>query len=185
MSAKDNKWLILKDGVKLTPVIEPPIIALDEWFKKHNLKAMVYSGLRSEEDQLGVIHEYLINKALQGKYPEAMSNDVNAKFTWEGQEVYKWQPGWSALLNAGIIINPPIKAICLMNYVNSAGINRKGQFIPASNHIPGNAFNIGGGNNGLHDEVAVVVEAMPHIPQIVDYVVERNNNALHINCKIV
>lgn len=184
ISARDNKFLKVLPTVVLTPVIEPVIIALDPYFEKAGLTAVVTSGKRDEEGQLRIIREYLKEKGLQAKYPETMTGDVNSKITWEGQEVYSWQPGWSALLNAGIIINPPIRAICLLNYVNSQGVNRKGQFIEASNHIPGKAFNVGGGTNGLNDEVAVIIEAIKHIPQIVSYVVERNNNALHINCKL-
>lgn len=183
-TAKDNKYLTLWDTVKLTPVIEPVIIALDPFFKKHNVHSCVTSGLRTPQDQLGVIHDYLKKTGLDKKYPEAMENDVNAKFTWQGKEVYKWQPGWSALLNAKIIINPPIRCICLLDYINAAGVNRKGQIIEGSNHIPGNAFNIGGGKNGLNDEIAVIEDAKPHIPGIVSYVIERNNNALHVNCKV-
>lgn len=183
MGARDNKWLVVLPKVKLTPVIEPVIEKLEPFFEKHKVKSCVTSGLRTAEDQLDVIQQYLKQKSLQIKYPEAMEKDVNAKFMWDGQEVYKWQPGWSALLNSGIIINPPIRAICLMNYINSSGINRKGQYIDASNHIPGNAFNIGGGSNGLNDEVAAIIDAIPHIPEIANYVIERANNALHVNCK--
>lgn len=184
-NVRDNKFLKVNPSVILTPVIEPVIAALESCFEAEGLVAVVTSGLRTPEDQLIVIQNFLRMKRLDVNYPEAMSGKIDTRFTWEGQEVYSWQPGWSALLNSGIIVNPPIAAICLLNYINAAGINRKGQSIPASNHIPGHAFDIGGGKNGLNDEVAVVLKYKDKIPGIVDYVIERNNNCLHLNCKIV
>jgi hypothetical protein len=180
MGANDNKFLLLGDKAIMTPVIEAVVVALDPYFEEANLKATVTSGLRVPIDQLRIVRDYLKKKGLDKKYPEAMTCSVDEKNS-EGN--YKWQMAWSNLLSAGIIINPPVRAVCLMDYVNKAGVNRKGQYIEASNHFSGNAVNIGGGGNGVSDELAVIEKAKPHIPQIVSIVVERENNAIHLNCK--
>jgi len=185
MGAKDNKFLKVNPSVKLTPVIEPVIIALDGWYEKEGLTGVVTSGFRSEDDQLNLIRKFLKEYGLNIKYSDAMVGGISEMFVWEGQSVYKWQPGWSALLNKGIIVNPPIRAICLMNYINSAGVNRRGQIIEGSNHTPGNAFDMGGGSNGLNDEIALIIKAKSSIPGIVDWVIERRQNCLHVNCKKV
>ncbi len=184
-NVRDNKFLKVNPSVRLTPTIEPVIIALDKCFEKEGMSAVVTSGLRTAEDQMRIIRDYLTMKQMQVTYPEAMSGTVSEMFTWQGQQVYRWQPGWSALLNSGIIINPPLKSVCLMNYINAAGVNRKGASFNPSNHIPGNAFDIGGGKNGLNDEIALVLKYKSEIPGLVDYVTERNQNCLHINCKKV
>lgn len=181
MKAKDNKWLIVKENVVLTPTIEPVIVALDEYFKKHNLKAYVTSGLRDENDQLRVIRSYLVKKGLDKTYPEAMTckaTDKNADGT------YVWQMAWSHLLNVGVIINPAFRAVCLMNYIRN-GVNKKGSWIGQTPHASGTAFNVGGGNNGIMDELAVLNEAVKEkkIPGLKSFLAERENNALHVDCK--
>jgi hypothetical protein len=179
-SAKDNKFLTLGDKAVMTPVIEFVVCALEPFFAEAKLKAIVTSGKREPADQLRIIRQYLVKKGFDKTYPDAMTCSVKEKYT-DGN--FKWQMAWSNLLNAGIVINPPVRAICLMDYINKVGVNRKGQFIEASNHFTGNAVNIGGGGNGVNDERKVIEKAMPHIPQIVSIVVERENNAIHLNCK--
>jgi hypothetical protein len=181
MGARDNKWLIVKEGVVLTPTIEPVIIALDAYFKKHNLKAYVTSGLRDEDDQLRVVRSYLTKKGLDSKYPQAMTCKVGDKLA---DGTYAWQMAWSNLLNVGVIINPPFRAQCLMNYVRN-NVNKKGQFINQTPHAAGKAFNVGGGNNGIMDELAVLQDALTEkkIPGLKSFLAERENNALHVDCK--
>ena len=180
MSAKDNKYLIVLPHVVLTPTIEPVIIALDKHFEKANLKAVVTSGLRDSDDQLRIIRQYLTTKKLNIKYPEAMSGKVTDKLP-NGE--YRWQMGWSALLNGGIIINPPLDAILLMDYFNAKGVNRKGDLFHKTAHATGKPFDIGGGADGLNNEIAVIESAKKDIPGIVGWVIERNNNCLHVDCK--
>ena len=182
--ASENKFLIVGPNAIMTPTIEPIIVALDSFFAEANLKATVTSGLRIPNDQLRIIRDYLKIKKLDVKYPEAMSGNVTDRFNWQGQDVYRWQPGWSALLNAGVIINPAIKSICLLDYVNKMGVNKKGKFIDESIHFSGCAFDIGGGyDHDVSNELAVVNKAMPEIKAIISYVIERENNCLHLNCK--
>jgi len=181
MGAKDNKWLVVKEGVVLTPIIEPVIAALDAYFERHKLKAFVTSGLRDADDQLRVVRSYLTRKGLNQKYPEAMLCNVGDK---NADGTYVWQMAWSNLLNVGVIINPPFRAVCLMNYVRN-GVNKKGQWIGQTPHASGTAFNVGGGNNGIMDELAVLNEALKEkkIPGLKSFLAERENNALHCDCR--
>ena len=181
MSVKDNKWLIVKDNVVLTPIIEPVIIELDAYFEKHKLKAYVTSGLRDADDQLRVVRSYLKRKGLDSTYPDAMTCKVDERLS---DGTYKWQRGWSALLNVGVIINPPFRAVCLMNYIRN-GVNKKGQWIGQTPHAGGTAFNVGGGSNGIMDELAVLNDALKEkkIKGLKSFLAERENNALHVNCR--
>ena len=181
MGAQNNKWLIVRHGVVLTPIIEPVIIALDAYFEKHKLKAYVTSGLRDADDQLRVIRSYLKRKGLDSKYPEAMTCGVGDK---NADGTYVWQMGWSALLNVGVIINPAYRAVCLMNYIRN-GVNKKGHWIGQTPHAGGTAFNVGGGSNGIMDELAVLNDALKEkkIAGLKSFLAERENNALHVNCR--
>ena len=136
MKSLENKWLVVLDSVRLTDTIDPVIAALDIHFKEVGLKAFVTSGLRTSKDQLRIIQKYLIRKGLDKKYPECVNcTEVSMRFIWETKDVYEWQPGWSALLNAGVIVNPPLPAECLMDYY-SGGVNKKGSIIGSSFFIP-------------------------------------------------
>lgn len=181
MGASNNKWLIVKEGVVLTPTIEPVIVGLDKYFEKHKLKAFVTSGYRDADNQLKVVRQYLIKKGLDTKYPQAMTCKVGDK---DLNNNYQWQLAWSHLLNIGVIINPPVRAICLMNYIRN-GVNKKGTYINQTPHATGKAFNIGGGNNGIMDELAVLQEAFDdkEIVGLKSFLAERENNALHCDCR--
>lgn len=186
MTAKDNKFLIVREGVVLTPVIEPVIISLDDYFKQANCIAYVTSGLRTAEDQLRIIRNELIKRKLDIKYPDAISKGVNDKVIVGGKEYFAWQYAWSNLLNVGFIVNPPVPAICLMDYISN-GTNKKGQLFNASPHITGTAFNVGGGVDGISgsvtNELAIIQKALDNkLKGLKSILQERNNNALHCNC---
>jgi hypothetical protein len=72
-------------------------------------------------------------------FSEFISGDPHAVVSvWRGgkeQQFYAWQQTWSALLFKGIIINPPLAAVCLEHYVNAAGVDMMGQIIYPSPHI--------------------------------------------------
>ncbi|HMG93458.1 MAG TPA: hypothetical protein VK589_25545 [Chryseolinea sp.] len=176
-----NKFLLLKNGVILTEHIRPVIIALDEYFEKANLTAYVTSGLRKPEDQLRIIRNELNSRGLSGDYQDAFE-DIGFKMQYEGQEVYGWQPGWSRLLNLGFIVNPPYPAKCLMTYFRPGSpVNRKGQLIGDSPHTRGTAFDISGGNDGVINEAQVIEKAMGKVKGLKGYLIERNNNAIHVD----
>lgn len=186
MTAKDNKFLKLRDGVILTPATEPVIIALDKYFEKANTVAWVTSVKRTADDQLRIIRGELVKRKMDTKYPDAISKGVNDKVTVDGKQYYAWQWGWSALLNVGFIVNPPIASICLMDYI-SGGVNKKGQLINTSPHIAGLAFNVGGGADGISgnvtNELAIIQKALDDkLKGLKSILAERNNNAVHCNC---
>lgn len=182
MKSPRNEWLIVRDTVRLTEIIDPVIVELDAYFKEANLKAYVTSGLRTSKDQLTIIKNYLVRKKLDDDYPEsAFCEEVHKKIEWKGKDVYQWQPGWSALLNAGVIINPPLPAECLMDYFRD-GKNKKGDVIGSSPHFNGVCFDVGGGADGIEQEIAVIKSAMGKVKGMRGYLAEHANNAVHIDC---
>lgn len=183
MGSKENRFLIVSKNVVLTPTIENVIVKLDKFFQVKQKRSIVTSGLRTPEDQLRIIRNYLKLKSLNTVYSGSMLCKVTDKTVLNGEEIYSWQMGWSALLNAGIIINPPYQAKLLMDYVNVAGKNRKGDVFNQTPHANGVCFDIGGDANGINDELKIIQEAKPRIPELINVVVERANNCLHIDCK--
>lgn len=188
MKATENKWLKVNDGVVLTPIIEPVIIALDKEFEKANQVAYVSSGLRNPLSQLNAIRKYLRVNGLDKKYPIAMGCMVDERITWGGRDLYAWQPAWSKLLNIGVIINPPMEAEVLFDYYhpNDPKTNRKGRMIKGSPHFLGKAFDIGGklGEDvTIKDELPIIEEAFKKgIPGMAGYLAEHSNNAIHVDC---
>lgn len=179
MKSDGNKWLIIKTGVVLTEHIDPVIFALDDFFMDANLKAYVTSGLRRPEDQLRIIRNELNRRGLSQYYQDA-HREISYKTTYEGEEVYGWAPGWSKLLSVGFIVNPPYPAKCLMDYFRpGSDENRKGKIIGDSPHTRGTAFDIGGGSDGLTNELTIVQGAIGHIKGLKGYLLERNQNCLH------
>lgn len=178
--SRNNKWLVIKPTVVLTPIIDEQLVLMDKEFEKAKLVAYCTSGLRNEEAQLKTIRNYLTSKGLAAKYPAAMTCKVTDKLP---DGTYVWQMAWSNLLNIKVIINPPIAAKCLMDYFNSKGQNRKGAVINQTPHASGIAYNIGGSGNGVTDEAAVIQKAFAaKIPGLLSFLVERENNAVHCNC---
>lgn len=179
MDVNNNKSLIVRDTVKLTPHIIPVIVALDDFFQSHQLKAFVTSGFRDPVNQLNVIRSYLKRKNLDTVYPDAMVCNVNDMLP---DGTFQWQMAWSNLLNVGVIINPPLRAMCLMNYVVK-GVNKKGLFINQTPHARGTAFDVGGNSNGIMDEAAVLAEAKKqNLAGLRGFLLERENNCVHVDC---
>lgn len=186
MRAADNKFLVLKPGVVLTPIIEPVIVHLDQFFQAAGLRARVTSGLRDALSQLAIVKHYLTVKGLANLHPEAMA------CTDPLQRVanrYAWQLGWSHLLNVRVIINPPLAAECLMDYFGPSGKgpNKKGKTINQTPHANGVCFDIGGAGGDdatIADELVVMQAAMKKgVPGLVNILPEHNNNAIHCDCK--
>lgn len=184
MQATDNKYLRVLKGVVMTAIIEPVIIKLDPLFEEANLIAYITSGLRMEHDQLRIIRKYLKSSRLDSQFEEAMVCGLNDMIEFEGSRVYAWQPGWSKLLSKGIIVNPPKSAKVLYDYWRNSQ-NRKGDVIGPSPHFKGTSFDIGGGDDitGVSNEMAVMQKALKlKIPGLKGILVERNNNAVHVDC---
>lgn len=179
---KKNRFLLVKDSVILTEHITPVIERLDPFFAAHNLTAWVTSGLRRPEDQLRIIRNELNRRGLSGEYQQAFE-DIGTKIMHEDQEVYAWQPAWSKLLSVGFIVNPPYPAVTLMDYFRPGSKeNRKGKLIGDSPHTRGTAFDIGGGKDGVTNEAIVLEQAMGNVKGLKGYLIERNNNAIHVDC---
>lgn len=180
--SRNNKNLIVLASVVLTPAIDAAIVNMDEYFARFGLKGNVTSGLRDAERQLKVIRDYLKSKGLAAKYPDAM----NCKAVDKGPDGnYIWQMAWSNLLHIGVIINPPLQAKLLMDYFKN-GANRKGAVFNQTPHASGLAFNIGGGTNGITDEAKPVeAAAKDKMPGLLNYLLERENNAIHCNCYVI
>ena len=184
MSAYDNKFLTVakQSGVRLTPIIEPVIIALDKYFEEANLKSSVTSGERTSGDQLRIIRNYAIKYGVDKEFPEILTCDVLDKIDFGDKKIFTWQRAWSRLLNTDIIVNPPVPAVCLFDYIRN-GVNKKGQQIGASPHYYGKAFDIGGGfDHDPTNELEVIKKAMGKVKGLKGYLLERKQNCLHIDC---
>jgi hypothetical protein len=179
----ENKFLIVRPSVVLTRHINRVIFELDAYFAAAGLEAYVTSGLRDANSQLKIIRNALTKRGLAEAYPEAFE-DINKKIVWNGKSVFSWQPGWSKLLNIGYVVNPPFPAEVLMNYYRPGSkVNSKGMTIQSSPHYRGTAFDIGGSSNGVNDELEVIQGAK--VEGLKDYLVERTNNAIHVDCFIL
>lgn len=179
MRVEDNKWLKVRAGVVLTPIIIPVICGLDKYFEE--LPSVVTSGLRDAIGQLAVIRQYLVSRGLDKVYPQAMVYKVTDMI---GNE-YAWQMAWSNLLHLGTIINPALGCKCLMHTTFDKR-DRFGQFINQTPHSRGTAFNIGGGGDGVTNEAERMQRALAaKLPGLKSFLVERNNNAVHCDCIVI
>lgn len=194
MSAKSNKWLVLDDDCVMTPAIEPTIIWLDQFFEKRIHKAVVTRGLVTPNQHLQTIRQYMRIHGFDKKYPSAMTCKLDETVfdTKIQKSIYVWQMAWSELLNRGVIINPALPAICLMDYYgpDGKGVNRKGSWINQTPHVRGGAFDIGGRgglDKTIKDELLIIREAFRDNEKPVEwinYLPERKNNCIHNDCKI-
>lgn len=180
MRAYQNKNLIVpdRDGfefngktyrkVILNEELDSILSAIDHYWPPHS--EIVTSVIRVPEDSLRIIRQYLRSTGLDRKYPEAMTCDILDQV--DGN--YVWQKGWSALLNAGVIVNPPYSAICLMDYYRDK-VNKKGQLIGQSPHVKKKAFDLSGLDS------LTIVKRLVEDGMIRGYLIERMNNCLHID----
>jgi hypothetical protein len=169
MKAYNNKNLKVGKHIVLNERLDNLLSEIDSYW---TFPETVTSAVRVPEDQLRIIRTYLKARGLDKKYPEAMTCNIRDKYT--DKDEYIWQMGWSALLNAGVIINPPYPAACLMDYFRN-GQNRKGVVIGQSPHTRGAAFDL----SGL-DSIDVVKRLLAD-GKIRGYLVERENNCIHVD----
>jgi hypothetical protein len=142
----------------------------------------ITSGLRDPIGQLSIIGKYA---AIHGvKFSEYQVGNLYDQVIIGGfGVVYRWQQTWSRLLHLGIIVNPPLAATCLEDYTHpSKGFIKAGTFIQGSPHIQGTAFDISAANN--KDRVVdILSSALAGGADIKDFLIERENNCVHVNIK--
>jgi hypothetical protein len=141
----------------------------------------ITSGIRDPEDQLSSIGKYAVARGV--KFAEYEVGNLYDKVSLPdiGGEVYRWQQTWSRLLHLGVIINPPLAAHCLEDYHHpTKGHVPRGTLIQGSPHFRGTAFDISGANN-LEEVIGVVTTAKAGGAEIKDFLVERENNCVHID----
>lgn len=172
MRSYSNKNLIVSKSIVLNEKLDDVLSEIDSYWEGRSEK--VTSAVRIPSDQLRIIRKYLVLKGLDKKYPEAMT--CNSMDVWTDKKEYMWQSGWSALLNAGVIINPPYPAIVLMDYFRN-GINKRGQLIGQSPHTRGTAFDLSG-----IDSLDIVKKLVAD-GKIKGFLVERENNCIHCDIK--
>ena len=139
------------------------------------------SGFRGANDQLRIIVEKArIHKIV---YPELDPTNVNKKITIPefSYDVYTWYRTWGKLLNIGEIVNPPFDAICPYDYINSSGVNKKGQLILQTPHARGRAFDVAARPDMATVEAKIKM-LMERKVGIKNYKVEPVNGAVHCDC---
>lgn len=176
--------LTLSEGVITTPTIDRTLYLLDPYF--HDSKAFVTSGLRTAKDQLNIIKKKVLSNGIDKIYSEWNTDNpsVDQSIDFLGKNYYWWQRAWSKLLSIGEIVNPPLPAEVLLDYFRPGStINLKGRIIGISNHMAGNSFDIGGGTS-----IEKKAEKVEHAKKegncyIHGYLVEKVNNAIHVDCE--
>lgn len=168
-TAYDNKNLLVPEKVVLNERLNSTLCAIDKYWPPKG--ETVTSGVRTPEDSLRIIRNYLKSKGLSLKYPEAMTCELTDE---NPDGTYVWQKAWSNLLNIGVIINPPMPAACLMDYFRN-GVNKIGQVINQSPHVRGTSIDLSGTDS------EVIVKRLVEDKMIRGYLVERENNCIHID----
>ena len=183
--------LNVRPGVVLTGVMIPVIEALDPWFVLAKKYAEVTSGKRDPEEQLDIIKRYAKTKNVDREFPDIITAKLEGRVRYgkEDAEVYSWVMAWSRLLQEGVMISPPITAACLFDYEHpTKGLIKAGTVKQASEHFCQtnvHPFDVGGGGSGINDKLDLIQKAHASgtIPGFVDFLVEHENNAIHIRCR--
>lgn len=195
-SAYDNKNLIVPDhedyefqGKKYKKAIlndytNSKLTAIDKYWPPNS--EIVTSVIRTSEDSLRIIRQYLHSKNLARVHPEAMTCEISEL---NESNYFVWQKGWSNLLNIGIIVNPPLPAICLMDYFRDGldergqpiKINKKGQVIGQSPHIPDPKNPMKGAADLSGLDSLTIVKRLAEDKMIRGFLVERANNCIHLD----
>jgi len=179
MLSDNNKYLIIREGVKLTESLDKVIFKLDDYFKGYEYQ--VSSGLRNKSNQM----EIITRNAKEKKIP-IFFNESDYDMEVNGQ--YIWQVTWSKLLDLGFKINPPNTA----KYIGD-NPKYKGRTLNVSTHIiPGNAFDI---SKYYQDICVFSTKDLDIVSGIINYAMSQDkaliqsiepeiiNRCLHINIK--
>lgn len=190
----------IRPGVELTETIQHCITCIEPHVPA-DLTLEITSGFRGPKKQLEIIADYAKKKNIS--FPEFNTiAPVDLKVPLSSlvprppsgiaseakQSIYHWQRTWSKLLSSGVIINPPIAAELLSDHwiTNAKGdkINRRGAIYPTTPHIRGTAFDISG-KAGIDKITKTLDAAKTAGAPIANYVIERENNAVHVNCAAI
>ena len=174
---KQMSFINFRPNVRRTKETDPLLALLEPVFAKEILSVDVTSILRSPEDQLLIIQD-LARKAGFLGITEFL--DMKRQVIFQNESVFLWQLIWSRLLNAKIIVNPPIPAKVLLDYYRGDK-NVRGQIINPSPHFYGKSVDFGGGKS--IDKIYSFLLKLKEDPKykIKNVLLERNNNCIHID----
>ena len=177
------KNLVTADGFISSPEIERTLPLLDPYFEGE--LSFVTSGFRTAQKQLAIIVEKVAMRKLAHEYWEyaqMLGSEHFVHVIVDGENLYWWQRAWSKLLNIGDIVNPPVPAEVLFDYFRPGSTeNKKGLIIPMSTHQRGLALDIGGGQN-LQEKAKRVLHAEQQGKCFIkNFLIERINNAVHVD----
>ncbi len=185
MDVAQNKFLKVKRGVMLNEVIEPVIAYLDFEFEAGRVYGLVTRGESGAEEQLEIIRDYAATYGIQEEFPEIISSRVMEKMNYDDKKIYTWQRAWSRLLHQGIIISPPMRAVCLFDYLLPSGENMKGKEMGISQHFFGKAFDIESPSCLVKVMEVLSIAIEKKLPGLKSFSQERAGGCLHINCEKV
>lgn len=174
--------ITIRSGVVLSPSISRCLSAIDPYFS--DCSATITSGLRTVLDQIRIIKEKVARHGIEKLYPEYIANiDREVTFTVpvDDYQYYWWQRAWSKLLNIGDIVNPPVPAEALFDYIRPGStLNKKGRIIEVSPHLKGTAFDLSGPD--LEKIRAATAKAYEEgKSHISGFLEEKVNNAIHVD----
>jgi len=180
-----NRYLTLHHGVARTPETDPAIAQLDMYFGRAGLRQRITSIHRTPPEQLKIILLYARGHGIPTEFSPDWKDIMRVVDDPQYGKIFCWQKVWSELLSRGIIINPPMQARCLMDYMRN-GRNMKGSIIYTSPHVATwKCFDIGGWSPEdptVEKEWNVVQTAIQSGVRIRAQV-ERANNCIH--CEVV
>ena len=175
--------LTYRENVKKTPAITRCVEMMDKYFD--GCPSQITSGLRTPIDQLTIILKKMAEYKLDENFLEikkCLGSGVEHTVHIEelNRDLYWWQRAWSKLLNVGYIVNPPVPAEVLFDYVDD-GRNKKGEVIQMSPHQRGLALDIGGGSDLLEKAKRVLKAKESGECFIKSFRIESKNNAVHVD----
>lgn len=178
-------WLTYQESVKKTPAITRAVGLLDPYFEGESSE--ITSGWRAPMDQLRIILDKAKRHGIDNDFPEFKQPNKDMRppeicVIVDDKPLFWWQRTWSKLLSIGDIVNPPIPAIILFDYVRPGSTeNKKGQIIQISPHQRGLAFDIAGGENLTEKAKRVMKASQEGNCFITNFLVEHVNNAVHVD----
>lgn len=179
------KWLKYQDNVKKTPAIARAVDLLDPYFEGE--PSEISSGWRAPEDQLRIIMEKAERHKIENDFDEFKRQGFtfpDVVVSIDGKPLFWWQRTWSKLLSIGDIVNPPIPAECLFDYVRPGDTeNKKGTIIQISPHQRGLAFDVAGGQSLTEKAKRVMHAKQEGLAFIQNFLVEHVNNAVHVDVR--